>query len=93
MKNYITQDMTTEQRLRRIKLVHERMIVRKAVDATLALAEAKEERALARQMAKEGFTSDQENINAYTDGPKYLAEHYGERLAEQTHYESAEGWN
>ncbi len=44
-------------------------------------------------MAKEGFTSDQENINAYTDGPKYLAEHYGERLAEQTHYESNEGWN
>lgn len=29
----------------------------------------------------------------YTDGEKYLAEHYGDRLADQTSYESAEGWN
>jgi len=93
MKNYITAEMTTEQRLRRIKLVHQAMMTRKAMDAEKALIEAKEERALQRLMAKEGFTSDQENINAYTDGPKYLAEHYGERLAEQTHYESNEGWN
>lgn len=29
-----------------------------------------------------------ENHNQYTDGSKYLAEHYGERLAEQKSYES-----
>lgn len=29
----------------------------------------------------------------YTDGEKYLAEHYGDRLADQTSYESTEGWN
>jgi hypothetical protein len=29
----------------------------------------------------------------YTDGEKYLAEHYGDRLADQTAYESTEGWN
>ena len=34
-----------------------------------------------------------DNHNHYTDGEKYLAEHYGERLADQTSYESDEGWN
>ena len=29
-----------------------------------------------------------ENHNQYTDGSKYLAEHYGERLAERDEYES-----
>lgn len=36
---------------------------------------------------------DGTNINAYTDGSKYLAEHYGDRLADQNSYESYEGWN
>lgn len=36
---------------------------------------------------------DDKNINAYTDGSKYLAEHYGDRLADQNSYESYEGWN
>ena len=36
---------------------------------------------------------DDTNINAYTDGSKYLAEHYGDRLADQNSYESYEGWN
>lgn len=34
-----------------------------------------------------------DNHNHYTDGEKYLAEHYGDRLADQTSYESNEGWN
>ena len=31
---------------------------------------------------------DSHNINAWTDGSKYLQEHYGERLADQKSYES-----
>ena len=39
------------------------------------------------------LTSLDENHNHYTDGEKYLAEHYGDRLADQKNYESEEGWN
>jgi hypothetical protein len=53
----------------------------------------REEKALERQLKKEGITNDQENINAWTDGPQYLKEHYGERYADQKSYESDEGWN
>ena len=53
----------------------------------------REEKALERQLKKEGITNDQENINQWTDGPQYLQEHYGERFADQTSYESDEGWN
>ena len=34
-----------------------------------------------------------ENHNHYQDSSKYLAEHYGSRLADQKSYESEEGWN
>jgi len=33
------------------------------------------------------------NIYAWTDAPKYLDEHYGERVRDQKEYESSEGWN
>ncbi len=36
---------------------------------------------------------DNGNINAWTDGEKYLDQHYGGRLADQKSYESEEGWN
>lgn len=39
------------------------------------------------------INDDATNINAYTDGSKYLAEHYGDRVADQNSYESYEGWN
>lgn len=70
-----------------------KIIAAKKAEAAALLQEAKEERALQRQMEKEGFTADTDNINAYTDGESYLAEHYGARLADQTSYESTEGWN
>ena len=84
--------MSDEQYTQRAWLI-KKVIKTKAAETAALLQEAKEEKALQRQMAKEGFTSDTDNINAYTDGEKYLAEHYGARLAEQTHYESSEGWN
>ena len=34
-----------------------------------------------------------QNINAWTDAPKYLDEHYGDRVRDQNAYESEEGWN
>ena len=52
----------------------------------------REEKALERQLKKEGINDDT-NINHWTDGSKYLQEHYGDRLADQTSYESEEGWN
>jgi hypothetical protein len=37
--------------------------------------------------------SDDMNIHAWTDSPKYLDEHYGDRVRDQNEYESYEGWN
>lgn len=37
--------------------------------------------------------SDDTNIHAWTDSPKYLDEHYGDRVRDQNEYESYEGWN
>jgi len=34
-----------------------------------------------------------QNINAWTDAPKYLDEYYGDRVRDQNSYESEEGWN
>ena len=34
-----------------------------------------------------------QNINQWTDAPKYLDEHYGDRVRDQNSYESEEGWN
>ena len=34
---------------------------------------------------------DSHNINAWTDGSKYLQEHYGERLADQKSFDA--DWN
>ena len=39
------------------------------------------------------YDTEGESMIHYTDGSKYLAEHYGDRLADQTSYESNEGWN
>ena len=36
---------------------------------------------------------DGNNINAWTDAPKYVDEHYGDRFRDQQSYESYEGWN
>ena len=43
--------------------------------------------------SKEDRSDDSVNINAWTDAPKYLDEHYGDRVRSQKSYESEEGWN
>ena len=37
--------------------------------------------------------NDGDNINAWTDAPKYVDEYYGDRARAQASYESSEGWN
>ncbi len=84
MKKFaITKDMTTEQRLEVIRKIH-------------AKFNKKLQRNQKVRKTETSFMdkfSEGDNINAYTDAPKYLDEHYGDRLREQNEYESYEGWN
>jgi hypothetical protein len=82
-------DLQYTKRYNMIKAIANKRNLELARDAEMV----REEKALERQLKKEGITNDQENINQWTDGPQYLKEHYGERLADQTAYESDEGWN
>ena len=82
-------DLQYTKRYNMIKAIANKRNLELARDAEMV----REEKALERQLKKEGITSDQENINQWTDGPQYLKEHYGERLADQKAYESDEGWN
>ncbi|HAI56794.1 MAG TPA: hypothetical protein DCM04_02575 [Saprospirales bacterium] len=84
--------MTDLQYTKRYNLIKQ-ICKRRELEAARDKEMIREEKALKRQLKKEGFSSDQENINQWTDGPQYLKEHYGERLADQTSYESDEGWN
>ena len=82
-------DLQYTKRYNMIKAIANKRNLELARDAEMV----REEKALERQLKKEGITNDQENINQWTDGRQYLKEHYGERLADQTAYESDEGWN
>lgn len=84
--------MTDLQYTKRANLIRQVMNKRK-VEMVRDAEMVREEKALARQLKREGITDDQTNINQWTDGPAYLKEHYGARLADQTSYESDEGWN
>ena len=81
-------DLQYTKRHNLIKQVWQKRQVEAARDAEMI----REEKALERQLKKEGINDDT-NINHWTDGSKYLQEHYGDRLADQTSYESEEGWN
>ena len=82
-------DLQYTKRYNMIKAVANKRNVELRRDAEMV----REEKALERQLKKEGIVGDQENINHWTDAPQYLKEHYGERLADQKSYESEEGWN
>tara|TARA_Y100001937_G_C6901598_1_gene233549 strand:- start:26 stop:271 length:246 start_codon:yes stop_codon:yes gene_type:complete len=81
MKYAITKDMSKAQRLavikRFAKKYNKKVIVR---DYTEKYADH----------TLKGVRDDI-NINAYTDGAKYLDEHYGDRVRETKEYESE--WN
>jgi len=81
-KIIITKDMTQAQRLAVIK--------KRAKIVQKKFTRARRVR-LSETSIMDRF-GDQ-NINAWTDAPKYLDEHYGDRVRDQNAYESEEGWN
>ena len=78
-KIIITKNMSQEQRLEAIRKASKKF-------------NAKMQRNLKVRdysvTAKEDRGDDSVNINAWTDAPKYLDEHYGDRAREQATYES-----
>ena len=81
----ITKDMSRSERMAAIKKAADRFNAKmqrnfKVRDYTTTPKEERTE-------------FDTHNINAYTDGSKYLNEHYGDRVRDQNSYESNDGWN
>ena len=81
MKYIITKDMSQAQRL-----------------AAIRKASAKFNAKVKRSLRVKDYTTKEKdivdesvNINAWTDGSKYLDEHYGDRVRETNAYESE--WN
>jgi len=81
-KVIITKDMTKEQRLAVIK--------KRAKAFQKKISKSRRVR-LSETSIMDRF-GDQ-NINQWTDAPKYLDEYYGDRVRDQNSYESEEGWN
>ena len=76
-KYVIRKNMTQEQRLRAIKRAANRFNKKMGLNARVRRSET-------------SFMDkyDGGNINAWTDAPKYLDEHYGDRVRETNEYES-----
>jgi hypothetical protein len=95
----ITKNSTYDERMQAIRESAERFAKIKARRARLAASAARVRKYVdevdkpERKKFDDMIDKMDENHNHYTDGEKYLAEHYGERLADQTSYESEEGWN
>ena len=81
-KIIITKDMSSEQRMAALKKAIKKF--NKKVGSNAAVK--RDETSFMDKFA-DG------NIYAWTDGRKYLDEHYGDRLRDQNEYEAAEGWN
>jgi len=81
-KIIITKDMSKEQRLAVIK--------KRAKAFQKKISKSRRVR-LSETSIMDRF-GDQ-NINQWTDAPKYLDEYYGDRVRDQNSYESEEGWN
>ena len=80
-KYIITKNMTTEQRLAAIKKVADKF-------------NKKMKRNVRVRRTETSFMdkyAEGENINHYTDAPKYLDEHYGDRVRESKAYDN--DWN
>ena len=79
-KYVIRKNMTQEQRLRAIKKAADRFNKKMGLNARVRRSET-------------SFMDkyDGSNINAWTDGEKYLDEHYGDRVRETNSYDAE--WN
>ena len=102
MSDYvITKNSTKEERLAVIKAAHQKVLKSKALRARLAEGAKKVRRytdeveAPRRKAKSDAFdkmiASYDTNHNQWTDGSKYLAEHYGDRAADQKSYDA--DWN
>ena len=95
----ITKNSTYEERMAVIREAAEKINKIKARRARLAASAARVRKYVdeidkpERKKFDDMIDKMDENHNQYTDGSKYLAEHYGDRLADQRSYESEEGWN
>ena len=89
--------MNNDQRLSLIKEVAEKFNKRKAFRAKMAKGAAMvrkwtdEEEKVSRKKQFDLISKYDENHNHYTDAPKYLDEHYGDRARDQEAYEK--DWN
>lgn len=94
----ITKDSTKEERLAVIKAAAEKYNKKKAFRARMAASaarvqrwtdvEEKPARAAKNRKFDDMINAMDENHNHYQDGSKYLAEHYGDRVADQKSYEA-----
>jgi len=102
MSDYvITKNSTTEERLAVIKAAHQKYLKSKNLRARLADGAKKvrkwtdEVEAPKRKTKSDAFDrmidGYDTNHNQWTDGSKYLAEHYGDRAADQKSYDA--DWN
>ena len=95
----ITKNMSTEERLVALKEVHLRILKKQSIRARLAEGALRvrkwtdEVETTKEKKFNDTISKMDENHNHYQDNEKYLAEHYGSRLADQKSYESEEGWN
>ena len=97
----ITKNMTMEERLEVLKATHKKFLRKKAIRAQLAAGGKRVRRwtdeveAPKRKKEKDSFDKMidgyNENHNQWTDGSKYLAEHYGDKVADQKSYDA--DWN
>ena len=79
-KYVIRKNMTQEQRLRAIKRAADRFNKKMGLNARVRRTETS---------FMDKFSEG--NINAWTDGEKYLDEHYGDRVRETNSYDAE--WN
>ena len=102
MSDYvITKNSTKEERLAVIKAAHQKYLKSKNLRARLAEGAKKvrkwtdEVEAPKRKAKKDSFDKKidgyDNNHNQWTDGSKYLAEHYGDKVADQKAYDA--DWN
>jgi len=82
-KIIITKNMSTEERMEALRKATKKFNKKMGKNASVKRDETS---------FMDKFAGD-DNIYAWTDAPKYLDEHYGDRMRDQNEYESTEGWN
>ena len=97
----ITKNMSSDERLAILKKIHQKFSKKQSIRARLAEGASRvrkwtdEVEAPKRKAKKDSFDKMIDgydtNHNQWTDGSKYLAEHYGDKVADQKAYDA--DWN